>query len=361
MDLPTAIKRYYDRSVSQGDGCCGPVPTIQGLKVPSFGCGEPTVFAALAPGETVLDLGSGAGLDCFRAAEAVGPQGQVIGVDITPAMLRRARQGAAKLGLTNVEFREGLIERLPVEDASIDVVISNCVINLSTDKARVFADAYRVLKPGGRMRVSDMLRNGPRLTAVSEAGWCACEDGAEPPEVYRELLKAAGFIDIAIDPPGAEVLPGATYSARIAAQKPAIRPARAEDLEAVRTLLRDAGLPTAGLEKTTLYVLKHGGVLAGVAGFERYGALALLRSLAVAPGLRGHGYGRALLRFILNRVTAEGVATAYGLTTTIPDWLTRLGFGELTRAALPHALHASAELQGACPAEARVFALRLDS
>lgn len=361
MDLPTAIKHYYGRRVTNGKGCCGPAPMIQGLAVPSFGCGEPTVFAALSPGERVLDLGSGAGLDCFRAAEAVGPQGQVIGVDMTPAMLRRARQGAAKLGLANVEFREGLIERLPVDDASIDVVISNCVINLSTDKAQVFAEAYRVLKPGGRLRVSDMLRSGPRLTVVNEAGWCACEDGAEPPEVYRGLLKAAGFIDIAIDPPGAEVLPGDTYSARVSAQKPAIRSARAEELDAVCTLLRAAGLPTAGLEKTTLYVLKHGKELAGVVGFERYGALTLLRSLAVAPSLRAQGYGRALLHFILNRVKAEGVATAYGLTTTIPDWLKRLGFRELTRAELPQALHASAELQGACPAGARIFELTLTS
>lgn len=222
MDLQRAIKEHYSRRLELAEGCCSPALTIREVVVPSFGCGDVTLFAALAPGESVLDLGSGAGLDCFRAAEAVGPRGQVIGVDMTPAMIERARAGAAALGLTNVSFREGLIEHLPVEDATIDVVISNCVINLATDKARVFAEAYRVLRPGGRLRIRDMLRHGPRVRAISEAGWCACEDGAEPPEVYWNLLWAAGFVDIAIDPPGATVMPGSTYSARITATKPAL-------------------------------------------------------------------------------------------------------------------------------------------
>ena len=215
--LHEEIKRYYRDRLQQGS-CCGPSETAE-VDTPSFGCGEPTSFAELKSGEVVLDLGSGAGLDVFRAARAVAPSGHVIGVDMTPAMLARAREGASRLGLVNVEFREGLIEELPVEGGSVDVIISNCVINLSTDKPQVFREAYRVLRPGGRLIASDILRHGPRLTALKPESWCACVDGAEAPESYRAYLEDAGFIDIDIDMPPADARPGETYSASLRARK----------------------------------------------------------------------------------------------------------------------------------------------
>jgi ubiquinone/menaquinone biosynthesis C-methylase UbiE len=229
MDIREKVRDYYAARLITGQACCGPtVPND--LAVPSFGCGEPLKFADLRPGETVLDLGSGAGLDVFRAAEAVGPKGRVIGVDMTPEMLEKAREGAVRLSLQNVEFREGYSEALPVSDASLDVVISNCVINLSSDKAKVFSEAFRVLKPGRRLLVSDILRFGERLEVVNEQGWCACEDGAESAEVYRRLLKRAGFVDITVTPEAPAVFSGDTYSALIRARKANVGRAHEEGL-----------------------------------------------------------------------------------------------------------------------------------
>ena len=362
--LRESVRSYYTAQLEAG-GCCGDGADARALAAtPSFGCGQPTLFAELREGEAVLDLGSGAGLDVFRAAQAVGPAGRAIGVDMTPAMLARAREGAAKLGLTQVEFREGLIEALPVEDASVDVVLSNCVVNLSQDKAAVFGEAFRVLRPGGRLAISDVLRNGPRLTAASEEGWCACIDGAEPPERYRALLRAAGFADIAVEAPPEGVPAGETYSASVRARRPALRLATAADLPAVAALLGGEGLPQAGLEAgaARLFVLDGApGAIDAVVGFEGYGEHALLRSLAVRPALRGRGYGEALLRHALREAARSGARVAYGLSTTIPDLLLRWGFEELGRDALPAELGASEELRGACPASARAFRMTLEA
>lgn len=167
-----------------------------------LGCGNPKAIAALKPGETVLDLGSGGGFDCFLAAPEVGDGGHVIGIDMTPDMLSKARSNAAKGGYANVEFRLGEIEHLPVADATADVIISNCVVNLSADKPQVFREAYRVLKPGGRLAIADVvattelpdeIRNDPALVA-------GCMGNASPIEALREMIAAAGFDDVRIAP-----------------------------------------------------------------------------------------------------------------------------------------------------------------
>jgi SAM-dependent methyltransferase len=165
-----------------------------------LGCGNPIALASLREGETVLDLGSGAGFDCFLAAGRVGPRGKVIGIDMTPEMLERARENARKDKIENVEFRQGDIENLPVEDGVVDVIISNCVINLAPDKGRVFREAFRVLKPGGRLMVSDIVLTKPLPEFVknSVAAYIGCVAGAALREDYLEAMRQAGFENVTV-------------------------------------------------------------------------------------------------------------------------------------------------------------------
>jgi arsenite methyltransferase len=168
--------------------------------VNSFGCGNPVALAAIRDGDTVLDLGSGAGIDLLLAAKLAGPGGRVIGVDMTPAMIERARLNAAAAGLSNVEVREGLIENLPIEAESVDLVISNCVINLSPEKRKVFAEIARVLKPGGRFSISDIVaENLPGWAVELGALYSACVTGAIPEAEYLEGLRNAGLVDVAVN------------------------------------------------------------------------------------------------------------------------------------------------------------------
>jgi len=204
---------------SEASSCCGPAsqtidPNLKIYETPdvanlpaevtdlSLGCGDPVTLAALKPGQTVLDLGSGGGIDCFLAARKVGETGHVIGVDMTPAMLEKARLNQQRVGLKNVEFRLGEIEHLPVADGTVDVILSNCVINLSPDKPQVFQEAFRVLRPGGRLSVSDIVTNGP-LPAELKANlsaWAGCVAGALDVQEYTGAIRAAGFEDVSIVP-----------------------------------------------------------------------------------------------------------------------------------------------------------------
>jgi arsenite methyltransferase len=168
----------------------------------SLGCGNPTALAELHPGETVLDLGSGGGIDVLLSARRVGPSGKAFGLDMTDEMLALAEENKRKSGLTNVEFLKGEIENIPLPDGSVDVIISNCVINLSADKDRVFAEAFRVLKPGGRLAVSDIVTRGeipPEIRRSIEL-WVGCVAGALEESEYRAKLARAGFIEVSIEP-----------------------------------------------------------------------------------------------------------------------------------------------------------------
>jgi arsenite methyltransferase len=166
----------------------------------SLGCGNPTAIAELRPGEVVLDLGSGGGIDCFLAARQVGPEGRVIGLDLTPEMIKLARQNAKKIGATNVDFRYGEMEDMPLPDESVDAIISNCVINLSPNKDAVFQEAYRVLRPGGRLTVSDVVIDGelpPSIRGRLDA-WAGCLAGALDEGLYLGKMRAAGFENVEV-------------------------------------------------------------------------------------------------------------------------------------------------------------------
>ena len=185
------------RRVGYSDAELAAVPDGANL---GLGCGNPQAIAAMRLGETVIDLGSGAGFDCFLAAQQVGPEGRVIGVDMTHEMLAKARDNARRVGATNVEFRLGELEHLPVADNTADVIMSNCVINLVPDKAQVFREAYRVLKPGGRLAVSDVVNTAPLSTELraDPALLCGCIAGAAPTAQIEAWLAAAGFADVRV-------------------------------------------------------------------------------------------------------------------------------------------------------------------
>jgi arsenite methyltransferase len=263
-DVRTLVRDHY-ASVARASGtagcapsCCAAAPTLGGTTGTTgtagttaavlgyssdeaaaapegadlgLGCGNPTAIASLRPGQTVLDLGSGGGFDSFIAAHQVAPDGKVIGVDMTPDMVALARNNARKVKAHNVEFRLGEIEHLPVADASVDVILSNCVINLSPEKAAVFTEAFRVLRPGGRLAISDVVATGPIPEELQNqaAALAGCVSGAAPIDELRALLAAAGFaeVEVTVAPRSAEIvgawLPGIerfVASATITARKP---------------------------------------------------------------------------------------------------------------------------------------------
>jgi len=225
-EIRRSVRATYKRIAKSGDGCCGPSTspccgpkasptpsTLTGLgydaadieAVPQtcslgLGCGNPVAPATLSEGETVLDLGCGGGFDCFLAAQRVGPNGRVIGVDMTPEMVEQARDNARRMAASNIDFRLGEIEHLPVADASVDVIISNCVINLSPAKSEVFREAFRVLKPGGRLAIADIVAIAamPEQLAQDKEMVSSCIGGASPVEDIKEWLLHVGFEHIQV-------------------------------------------------------------------------------------------------------------------------------------------------------------------
>jgi SAM-dependent methyltransferase len=189
----------------------------------SLGCGNPAGMASLRPGQVVLDIGSGGGIDAFYAARRVGPTGKVIGLDMTPRMIERARQSAAKAGLNQVEFRLGNAQAMPIEDGTVDVILSNCVINLAEDKGQVFEEAYRVLKEGGRLSISDVVTDQalPMSLRGDAQRWGDCIHGALPEREYLDLIAQAGFTDVKATPSGlgGEIEGVRAYSLAVSARK----------------------------------------------------------------------------------------------------------------------------------------------
>jgi SAM-dependent methyltransferase len=239
-EIKSAVREHYGQRAEtaagcgDGEGCCGPTTDYKQQlyeatdvadlpdSVASYGCGNPTAIAGLRTGETVLDLGSGAGLDCFLSAKAVGESGHVIGLDMTDEMLTLANANRDKLGLGNVEFRKGEMESMPIDTATVDVIISNCVINLSPDKDAVFRESERVLRPDGRFHVSDIVLARELTDAERDdlSLWAGCASGALLESDYLGRLQAAGFASVRVDS-RSEIGSKPWYSATISAFKSA--------------------------------------------------------------------------------------------------------------------------------------------
>jgi arsenite methyltransferase len=418
--IKDAVKQGYTERVKSGS-CCGPTtpPTAAecGCGVPSalgyskvelaglpagavnnaFGCGNPAAFSDVREGEVVLDIGSGAGIDCLIAARRVGPSGRVIGLDMTPAMIARARENARQAGIANVEFRLGDADAMPVANGSVDWVISNCVINLAPDKKEVFREVARVLKPGGRIAISDIVfsDDGPEIPASLRNDpelYVACIAGAIRESEYLAAMRAAGLVDVDVtgrmiygeDAVGVffretldrfsgggrlesflaelkEAVAGKVWSARIVGRRPSesvreperspepvtIEEARADDAQAIEGILAAVSLPGFGVRESisNFLVARAGSKVLGCAGLELYGEAALLRSLAVLPEQRGRGLGGRLAREILKRAQRLGAREAVLLTTTVQAMAASMGFQAVSRESVPEAVRGSWEFR----------------
>jgi SAM-dependent methyltransferase/N-acetylglutamate synthase-like GNAT family acetyltransferase len=419
--IKAQVQAYYSERVQNpaAGGCCtkssSQAPSITDLagyqrevltSIPaaaaekSFGCGDPLAFTEVQAGQTVLDIGSGAGIDCFIASQKVGPAGKVIGLDMTPAMLETARRNAQQGGYTNVEFRQGEAENMPVTDGSVDWVISNCVINLSPAKEKVFAEIHRVLKPGGRVSISDIVADAlPDFVRRDQVAYCGCIGGAIPEADYLARLSQAGLADVhvearldyspeqirglilvdaqlqkmygAIVEANPEILAQVKIaSIKVAGRKPLanekklahVEPATAGDLPALAQLLQRSDLPADGIHEildSTLVARQNGSII-GAIGFERYGDAGLVRSFAVAQGWRGQGVGRDLGNALLQRAAADGIKKVYLLTNTIRDLAAKHGFREIPREEVPAAVRESVEFRLNCCSTAVTMERRLN-
>lgn len=393
-DIREQVRRKYAQVITSKSGCCGSAgwcgdsrdatrvitgnlyqaTEIEGLPADllatSLGCGNPTALGNLYAGETVLDLGSGAGLDVLLSAKRVGPAGKAYGLDMTDEMLAEANANKAKSGLANAEFLKGHIEDIPLPEAVVDVVISNCVINLSADKDKVFREIFRVLRPGGRVAVSDIVTTKPLPEGIRKnlLAWSGCIAGALTDDEYISKLKEAGFGDVEVvvtrvydltSPAAGKLAPGASpaeieeyngslVSAFIRAKKPAdrltagkdytIRPARPEDVPAIEVLLASSGLTAVAIaaSRERFLVADRNGI-AGVVGSEYVPGAVLLRSLAVAPAARKAGVAAALMDEALARAEAAGSAVAYLFTNTAAGYFAGRGFAPVERGDVPQA------------------------
>jgi len=408
QDIREDVRKKYAQAITNRLSCCGtsicnnPVTgnlyetnKIEGLPediiMASFGCGNPTALAELYAGEVVLDLGSGAGLDVLLSAKRVGSFGKAYGLDMTDEMLAVAKENQARSGIYNAEFLKGHIEAIPLPDSTIDVIISNCVINLSADKDRVLREGYRVLKPGGRFAISDIVLTHELPPSVQKNvnAWAGCIAGALLEQEYREKLISAGFINIEIvrtriydfsDDQTAIFLPdlsdmerrdlkGSLVSAFIRATKPAemfvedvdyaIRTAVDSDLSAMDTLLSENGLTTSGVREnlSNFLVADCEGVI-GVIGIEFAGHGVMLRSMAISQEVRKCGIGTALVNRSLEIARQAGSKKVYILTNTAEKFASRWGFYQIQRSEISADLMQSSALNNSCPASS--ICMRLD-
>ncbi len=273
-EIKKVVRKNYADIAKQNRSCCTPIDTCCGgseskqfdsknigyseeelAALPEgadlgLGCGNPVAIASLKEGETYLDLGSGAGIDCFIASKKVGKTGKVIGVDMTPDMIDKARENASKGDFENVEFRLGEIEHLPVADNSVDIITSNCVINLSPDKKAVFKDAYRVLKPGGRLMISDimLLKELPDYILNSLAAYVGCIAGAMLKDEYLKLVEEVGFSNI-------QIVSESTFSTDTLIKDP-IANAITEELKVSEAELRDVGKSVVSIRFSAIKPMK---------------------------------------------------------------------------------------------------------
>jgi SAM-dependent methyltransferase/N-acetylglutamate synthase-like GNAT family acetyltransferase len=415
-DLSAVVRERYGRAALQiietgtKAGCCGtgsncgPDPITSDLYqasetaglpaealLASLGCGNPTALAELKAGEVVLDLGSGGGIDVLLSARRVGPTGKAYGLDMTDEMLALARENQRKAGVENVEFLRGRIEAIPLPDNSVDVIISNCVINLSGDKDRVLAEAFRVLRPGGRFAVSDIVTRGalPEPVRESLALWTGCLAGALDEAEYVRKLTQAGFEGAAVEPTRvyraedargvlqsvgveadhlAEELDGkvigafirATKSSAVQSEAVSIVALGATELPEVKLLLEANGLPANDLTEAVRLYGRHGSTgLIGVVGLEGRGASGLLRSLAVRGDYRRTGVGSQLVSGVERVAAGLGMTDLYLLTTTAEAFFARRGYARVDREHAPPAIRATAEFSQLCPASSAFMAKRL--
>jgi arsenite methyltransferase len=416
-----AALRVLDRvqgHTDAGGGCCGPTSSCCGATAPdgsvdpitsnlyvrgetdalpeaavlaSLGCGNPTALAELREGEVVLDLGSGGGIDVLLSARRVGASGKAYGLDITDEMLELARRNAAEAGVANVEFLKGQIEEIPLPDDSVDVIISNCVINLSGNKQRVLHEAFRVLRPGGRFAVSDVVVRGelPADVKRSMELWVGCVAGALQDTEFMALLREAGFENpsvemtrtydahdargfltnagLDVDRIATEVA-GRVGAAFVRGFKPApftLRVANPADADAVVRLLVEAELPTIGVREALarpasgFVVAQSADVVIGVGGLEDCCDDVLLRSVAVTPAWKRRGVGRALVARLIAEAEARGRRAMYLLTTTAEAYFPSFGFAVVARDRVSDDVKATDEFRGACPESAVAMVRRL--
>lgn len=413
-DLKETIRQHYAeaarsagaRPAAQGccaggatgpeEGCCGTphydLEALRGLPQEvinaSRGCGNPHALLELVPGEVVLDLGSGGGIDVFLAARRVGPTGFVYGLDMTDEMLELARHNQRRAGIINVEFLKGDLEAIPLPDASVDVVISNCVINLAADKDRALREAVRVLRPGGRFAVYDTLFQGdtallPEVVRSSPEAWACCVAGALEERDYLRRMEAAGLVDVTLQitrthveglPSGIRLASGFLRGRRSVppgwVDQVELRPgdvASETELASVRRLLRENNLPVPdSLDEQFILACADGRVVGG-AGLElpgrdagpHAGRVGLLRSVVVDSPYRGRGIAEALVRDRLAWGRARGVREVYLLTETAPEYFPRLGFASIERCEAPEPIRRTEEFRELCSQSSVLMLLNL--
>jgi ubiquinone/menaquinone biosynthesis C-methylase UbiE/N-acetylglutamate synthase-like GNAT family acetyltransferase len=353
----------------------------------SLGCGLPTEHAHIHPGDTVVDLGSGAGNDCFIARSIVGEKGRVIGIDMTESMIAKAKSNVAKLGFKNVEFRLGDIDNMPLEADTADVVVSNCVMNLVPDKKKAFAETFRILRPGGHFSISDIVLQGAIPEGLRDEAtlYAGCVAGAVGKDDYLRVIQEAGFINVEVQKERKYEIPETILkdfltdsqleeyrrsligilSITVYAEKPlkiTYRQATGQDTEAIRQILESNRLPadTAGTSLTDFYVAVDSGRVVGVAGFEYYGEDALLRSVAVPKGMQKHRIGSNLVDWMMAHASQRGVKQLVLLTETASGFFAKKGFVAVDRSAVTNeAMKQSSQFGGGCCSSATCMLLSL--